>query len=64
MLVQVSHNLIVNIDKILSVEKSIRCSIVIYFYDRQDPCSYFFASYDERDSIFEKIIKASKKELV
>ena len=57
MLTRTSNNIILNIDEILSVEKSIRCSLLVYFKGRKEPCSYIFSSNEERNIAFEKIIK-------
>ena len=57
MLTKTSNNTILNIDEILSVEKSIRNSLLVYFKGRKEPCSYIFSSNEERDTAFERIIR-------
>lgn len=57
MLIKTSNNTILNIDEILSVEKSIRNSLLVYFKGRKEPCSYIFFSNEERNIAFEKIVK-------
>ena len=57
MLTKTSNNTILNIDEILSVEKSIRNSLLIYFKGRKEPCSYLFSSNEERDTAFERIVR-------
>ena len=57
MLIKISDTLILDRDELLSIEKSIRNSIIVYFKNRKEPCSYIFSSYEERKSAFEKILK-------
>jgi hypothetical protein len=60
MLIKTSNSTILNRDEILSVEKSIRNSLLIYFKGRKEPCSYIFSSYEERNTAFERIIKEKR----
>ena len=57
MLKKIANNTILNIDEILSVEKSIRNSLLVYFKGCKEPCSYIFPSNEERNIAFEKIVK-------
>lgn len=57
MLTKVANDLILDINEIFSVEKSIRNSLLIYFKGREKPCTYIFSSYEDRNAAFEKIIK-------